>query len=261
MIDTACRATSPSRAMSPYRPLLILALALACIISSYVLAFRSGSLAPLGGQLVTPPISILMANGPGRLIGQIGFPAVSLLFASCVPLLRRGLALTLIDQRGHKTLERTAIVSACVAFAGLAVVGALPLQRDVCQVMLGKALLTTESIVHQSAAAIFFLASTIHMGAWLLLVTRVDSTCAIARQRAPRSFYLKATCFLLSFLPLPTAFLIHPASPVRARLKLTDADGGGIQQYLLVLFVASFFASYAIELREFLRLDEQHKTK
>ena len=243
--------------MSPTRPLLILLLALACIVSSYVLAFQSGVLAPLGGRIVTPPISLLMFDGPGRPIGQIGFPLVSLLFASCVPSLRRGTMQALLQHQNHKHLVDIGIAAACIAFAGLAVVGALPLQRDICYVMLGQAELTTDSIIHQSSAGVFFLGALVHMGTWLRLVTSVDASCVVARVRAPHSFYLKAACFLFSFLPLPAAFMLHPASPVRARLNLTEADSGGIQQYMLVLCVAGFFASYTIELRNFARLEAQ----
>ena len=95
------------------------------------------------------------------------------------------------------------------------------------------------------------------MLAWLRLTLSVDSRCVLSRARAPRSFILKCACCLFSFFPLPTAFLLHPASPARARLKLTEADQGGIQQYMLVLCVASFFASYTLEFRTFQRLESE----
>ena len=122
--------------------------------------------------------------------------------------------------------------------------------------MKGEDALTTDSIVHQSAAGIFFAGAIVHMGCWLRLVTTVDARCALARRRAPLSFCLKAAAFVFSFVPLPAAFMLHPASPVRARLGLSEADAGGIQQYMLVLCVATFFASYTIELRTFARLAE-----
>ena len=152
----------PSTA-SPHLPLLILLLASACIVASYVLTFRSGVLVPLGGRLVTPPISLLMFNGPGRIIGQLGFPAVSLLFASLVPSLRRGLYMALEGHPGHELSVGIGIVSACISFAGLAVVGALPLQPDIVMVMIGRAALSTDSIVHQSAAGVFFLGAIVHV--------------------------------------------------------------------------------------------------
>lgn len=236
------------------RPLFILALALACVLSSYVLTLRSGVISCLG-PLRTPPVSLLMCDGPARIVGQIGFPAVALLFASCVPHMLRGLDLALGTEK-HMLIRCVAFGSAPVAFLALAVVGALPLQRDICQVMLGRRELKVESIIHQVAAAVFFIGALVHMGAWLQLVTSVDASCVISSKSSPRSFTFKKCCFVLSMLPLPAAFLLHPASPVRAYIRMTDTDKGGLQQYFLILCVASFFSSYTLELQAFAKLKE-----
>ena len=127
--------------------------------------------------------------------------------------------------------------------------------------MQGQARLTTASIVHQTAAGVFFLGSIAHMGLWLQLMMTVEAGCAISWQRAPHSFYFKASCFLLSIVPLPTAFILHPSSPVRSRLELTEADEGGLQQYVLVLCVAGFFASYYLEFLAFAQLERPSRTK
>ncbi|KAL3906404.1 MAG: hypothetical protein SGPRY_010558 [Prymnesium sp.] len=209
------------------RPLFILALALACVLSSYVLTLRSGVLSSLG-PLRTPPVSLLMCDGPARIVGQIGFPAVALLFASCVPPMLRGLDLALGTEK-HMLIRCVAFGSAPVAFLALAVVGALPLQRDICQVMLGRRELKVESIIHQVAAAVFFIGALVHMGAWLQLVTSVDASCVISSKSTPRSFTFK---------------------------KMTDTDKGGLQQYLLILCVASFFSSYTLELQAFAKLKD-----
>ena len=243
-------------AVPPYFPIFILALAIAVIVAAYILSFQSGVLDCMGGRFVTPAISLLMFDGPGRVLGQIGFPTISVLFAACVLPLKRGL------EQAHRNAKlpvpnlTMVLGSACVAFLGLAVVGAIPLQQDVCAVMAGRTPLRNESIVHQSAAAIFFAASAVHMFTWLSLMANVRRECIISRASRPFSFWLKSACFVFSWLPLPTAFALHPASPVRTQLKLTEADAGGLQQYVLVACVSSFFASYSIELAAFAALEK-----
>jgi hypothetical protein len=49
-------------------------------------------------------------------------------------------------------------------------------------------------------------------------------------------------------LPLPTAFMLHPVSPARRHFHLSQADAGGLTQYVVTACVAGFFASYACEL-------------
>jgi len=161
----------------------------------------------------------------------------------------------------HPPLDLSSLKwSALAAFVGLALVGAIPLQRNVAAVMDGKAALSNASIVHQSAAAVFFAASIAHMCLWLRLAagynvacaaggsTRVPADCPLHFRHASRSFVFKAGCLVLCFFPLPTAMLLHPASPVRGYLSLTDADAGGLNQYALVACVSAFFASYSLEL-------------
>jgi hypothetical protein len=230
------------------RPLLLLLYALLLIATLYWKAFSSGILECPGlGALVTPAISLLMFDGPGRVIGQIGFPALGAMFCTCVVPLRRGLQACLMNEPTPPSTNWL-IASACIAFAGLALVGAVPLQRNVCDVMSGRAPLSPYSIIHQMCAAVFFAGSALHMALWLMLAARVSKSCTISRASRPFSFAFKACCFVLSWLPLPAAFALHPASPLRTRLRLSDADAGGIQQYMLVVCVACFFASYSIEL-------------
>jgi hypothetical protein len=238
------------------RPLGIFAIALAAIVASYVCTFRLRLLDFDGGRgMTTPPISMLMFDGPGRLIGQVGFPLVTLCAVRCAQDFLPLLAAV------HPALDPSSLKwSALTAFVGLAVVGAIPLQRDAPAVLAGTAALTTASIVHQSGAAVFFVGAIVHMGLWLRLVagfevrcaaggsTRVPADSPLHRRNAPRSCAFKAGCLVLCFFPLPTAMLLHPASPVRGYLSLTDADAGGLNQYALVTCVAGFFASYTLEL-------------
>jgi len=88
----------------------------------------------------------------------------------------------------------------------------------------------------------------IHMGLWLRFTMQCPSSQIYHYQTSSKSFAFKLVCLGLCFFPLPTAFLLHPISPLKHRLALTDADAGGITQYALVTCVASFFASYSYEL-------------
>ena len=76
----------------------------------------------------------------------------------------------------------------------------------------------------------------------------MPADCPLHFRHASRSFAFKVGCLVLCFFPLPTAMLLHPASPVRGYLSLTDADAGGLNQYALVACVSAFFASYSLEL-------------
>ena len=226
-------------------PPLIFAVALAAIVAAYVSSARAGSLAFQGGLVTTPPISLLMFDGPGRLIGQIAFPTVTLTFASVAPTVFRDLRNA---RRAPKNTPGLAITSA-IAFICLGLLGLVPLQRNVPDVMRGAAGLSSDSIVHQSAAAIFFLSSLLHQVLWLKLCYAERESPITGALYHSVSFWFKLGCTLFGVLPLPTAMLVHPASPARELLSLSDADYGGLHQYCLVLCVASFFASYSLELQ------------
>ena len=71
-------------------PPLLFAFACVLFATAYQATFSSGVLAPLGDSL-TPPISLLMFAGPGRLIGQVGFPTLCVGFYVCMRRLKRTL--------------------------------------------------------------------------------------------------------------------------------------------------------------------------
>ena len=125
----------------------------------------------------------------------------------------------------------------------------MPLQRNVPDVMRGAAGLSSDSIVHQSAAAIFFLSSLLHQVLWLRLCYAERESPITGALYHSVSFWFKLGCTPFGVLPLPTAMLVHAASPARELLSLSDADYGGLHQCCLVLCVASFFASYSLELQ------------
>ena len=103
-------------------------------------------------------------------------------------------------------------------------------------------------MLHQSAAAVFFAAAIAHMALWIRLCVTAPPASPLSYRVGWRSALFKGACAVTSVFPLPAAFLLHPASPARRVLSLSEADAGGLQQYCLVLCVASFFASYSVEL-------------
>lgn len=234
-------------------PLGIFVVALITIVAAYLAAFGNGDMDFLNGRIKTPPISMLMYLGTGKRIGQVGFSLVSTLGYTCLPQFFRGVEerITIImgDKEKHKRTLNFLRISIGIAFANLAIVGLLPLQADLHLVLKKEVPISWQSIIHQSAAGIFFLAAILHMGSWIYFVTRTCSDrLPFHYKNSPRSFYFKMMCLVLCFLPLPAAMLLHPISPLRKKLSLSKADAGGITQYALVACVSSFFASYSCEL-------------
>lgn len=229
-------------------PLGLFLIAFITIITSYQATFEHGILDFLGGRVKTPPISLLMFAGPGKRIGQIGFGLVSILGCGCLPTFFSGLE-SATDQASG-TIILLLRGSVLIAFSCLAVVGLLPLQEDIDLVITKKHPISWQSIIHQLAAALFFLFSIMHMGIWLYFTARKceSSNNSFHYKNSSKSFVFKTICFTLCLFPLPTAFLLHPVSPVRKRLSLTQADAGGLTQYALVACVSCFFASYSSEL-------------
>jgi hypothetical protein len=241
-------------------PLGILLFALLTIFAAYRATFQSGVLDFQHGRVITPPISMLMFAGPGRRIGQVGFPMVSILFGCCAPTFFGGVTRT-VGNEAHQTLLTSLRITSSIAFCCLAVVGLLPLQPDLALVITQHAPVHWTSIVHQTAAAFFFLFCILHMGIWLYFCrVSCDPRLFLHATKSPKSFRIKSACFVLCFLPLPTAFLLHPISPARRHFHyLSQADAGGVTQYALVTCVAGFFASYSCELWHLQKQQQQQQ--
>ena len=145
-------------------PLGLFLIAFITIITSYQATFEHGILDFLGGRVKTPPISLLMFAGPGKRIGQIGFGLVSILGCGCLPTFFSGLE-SATDQASG-TIILLLRGSVLIAFSCLAVVGLLPLQEDIDLVITKKHPISWQSIIHQFAAALFFLFSIIIPHLW-----------------------------------------------------------------------------------------------
>ena len=262
-----------SKKMLALLPLGIFAVALVTIVAAYQATFAAGVLDFYGGTVKTPPISMLMFAGPGRFYGQIGFPLVGILFGCIAPTFFMGLEQAILVAYNKSTSATTTTnnstlsphsfaifllkLSSFIAFICLAIVGLLPLQEDLEFVITrrGHHKITTQSIIHQVSAAVFFCFAILHMATWLVLMrsfqkaTGQQSLFETTHSLSTRvSMWIKSTCLVLCFVPLPQAFLLHPISPVHGKLGLGKADRGGLMQYTLVACVAIFFASYSIEL-------------
>lgn len=230
--------------MEPFVLLPPLLFAFACILfaTSYQATFSSGVLAPLGDSL-TPPISLLMFAGPGRRIGQLGFPTLCVGFYVCMRRLKRALVAAGIE-------GVLLFASANTAFVALAVVGLVPLQRDILELQDGGGggSLALASQLHMVAAAVFFIGALVHMATWLLLTLRVRRESPVHYRSSRVSFVFKLCCCAGSIAPLPASFVYHPASPLARGREASLVDQGGLQQWVLVCCIASFLASYALEL-------------
>ncbi len=228
-------------------PLFIFAATFTAIVASYVATYSSGVLRPFTDTVLTPPISLLMCAGGGRLIGQIAFPAVLVSALLCTPALHRAVTTALGPTHLPALRGRVrAFFAACLlAFVALAFVGLVPLQPDI----LRAAVPTPATVFHQVCALVFFLTSMMSLGLWLSLAFAVPPTCPLAFSASrPRSLF-KLLCLLLALFPLPSAVALHPASPLRSSLGLSDMDAGGLHQYALVLALAAAFASFSADLR------------
>ena len=126
----------------------------------------------------------------------------------------------------------------------------VPLQLDILELQEGGGggSLALSSQLHMGAAAAFFLGALVHMATWLLLTLRVPRESPVHYRAAKASFGFKLCCCAGSIAPLPASFVYHPASPLARGREASLVDQGGLQQWVLVGCIASFLASYALEL-------------
>ena len=157
----------------PYRflaglPIAICLGALSVIVAAVSLANRQAGHLPPG--VTFPPISLAMAKDPERTLGQVGFPLVAVLFViAYLPF--KNVAVGSVEKR-HKDTVSNACWAALVGFVCLGIVGGIPLQENAVDLMSSngggaKPALETQSIIHQLAAAIFFMCSIWHSSTML----------------------------------------------------------------------------------------------
>lgn len=195
------------------------------------------------------PISFFTYRYPERELGRVGFVMVSALFA----LLARPIVTAMEKAVERKLLGQVRWIkrSSHGAFAGLAVVGLIPLQADILQVQSGLATLSMQSIVHQAGAVAFFVFSVCNAQAVLSLMQTTRSYFAAERNRA--SVRLKVGTLSLCALPLLPSLILHPASGLAHWVPFRWDDLAGLSQWSVVGALVLFWSTYALELRAIVR--------
>lgn len=216
--------------------------AVASIVLCQILAHNAGH---IPSWLVCAPISLAGYAMPERAVYGAAFSLVTVLFALMAGALRR-LVLRFMEPQFQRLLQATS-GTAGAAFLGLLVQGVVPLQSNVLDVLdppNGKAPgVNAQSMVHQSAAAVFFGMSFIHAALVLLLLAK--SQClpnALTRMRC--SWWAKLSCMVIAVLPAVVAFLWHPSAGDGSRVAL---NLGGVSQWVAVASMIAFYASYSLD--------------
>jgi len=196
--------------------------------------------------LVAPQISFLGCTGPERIVFQVGFGLTAVLLAANIATYVRA-ALPRFEQRLHTELK----VAAGLAFAaaiGLGILGVVPLQRDCVALLEGRAPLLTESIVHQGAASLFFLASWVHGAVSIRLyrrslATRVNEVAVVTACRWR---------MLLLALPIIGLAALIPAALAVSNDRVRMQMGAG-HQWLSVAAMIGLYYTYAVDIGAFTR--------
>jgi hypothetical protein len=130
--------------------------------------------------------------------------------------------------------------SASIASVGLLIQAIIPLQRDIQDVIAGTSPLRTQSIIHQTAALILFLAGYVHCISTDILVWKTRSLPNNAGSR-----WFKTVLTFLAISPFLISFVPHPASGGSGNLE--EMTYGAIGQWICVLSLLLYFASYHFE--------------
>ena len=247
----------PIQDASPVSPILIpLPLATAAGAVALIAECRRQAVAnghvPPGVEV--PPISLFGYAEPEYTLYARGFLAVSVAFCLMAAPLYGYL------KRHAETPVLAADVEwaaqcAFAAFAGLAVHGAVPLQRNVLDLAAGRAAeLETTSIVHQLGALAFFAGS---MGHALALGRVLDGSrrLAIRSELCPFARGCKRAALACLGLPLLVSLVTHPtavgsvplgpaAHALRERL---GRESGGVSQWTAVGALIAFYATYSLD--------------
>jgi hypothetical protein len=229
-------------------PLGICLLAFVTIYWSVWMAHQTPGHLPPG--MTFPAISLALAKEPERIIGQVGFPLVSLCFLFIFfPFKSAGTAL--LGTSKYKNTFSTACWASLFGFINLAVVGILPLQDNAVDLMRGKANMEMQSIIHQLAALVFFMCSIYHIQAVLDIMENSQSLLfSNKRPENMLSYKVKRYCLYMLFLPAVISFTLHPSSVLMKFLGtkiIAAADVGGIGQYIAVFGISAYFTSYSLD--------------
>lgn len=229
-MSSACRALP---ALAAATPLLTIAVC-------YALARANGD---LPAWLRVPQISLLGCSGPERTAFSCGFVASALLLVACVALYL-GRALPRFEP-WLRWEVRAAAVLVLLGACGLALLGAVPLQRDCIACLLGRAALRRESLVHSAGATLFFTCSWLHGLVAVHAYGRSPRNSACAQLGRARA--LRAACVALPAVGMPVAAFGAAGAPSPAvRLQI-----GAAHQWLAASCLLALYLSYCVDIVHF----------
>ena len=232
----------------PYTyPLFAAALSVAVILASVATAKAHGH---IPASIRTPPISLAGIHAPEYWLFAPGFALMAGALAACEAVFHSRFAAHLPPPppRGAPAQPEVARLHSARAlarlgFAGLAVVGVVPLQG-----WGGGA-----TLLHVLGSAAFFAASLNHGHA----VTSALASAALAahplhRARAPGLWWAKAALLCNGLLSALPAQLLHPggtpASPHPGGAEAAELDAGGFAQWWLVGSLIGYYTLFAGDL-------------
>lgn len=206
--------------------------------------------------LTTPAISLAVYKMPEHALYAVGLSAgVACFVASSLPLLSH---LLLHTRPATKWMVRLAFLAGTAAFFFLWVQAVVPLQGNMRAIVDDVALdpaqrtnatLTLQSMVHQGSAALFFLLAFVHGALVMYLLWHASPASAVTPRANACGFAAKALSLLAAISPAPISFFYHPGSSSQGGFTRDSLNFGGLMQWVSVLALVAFFASYACELR------------
>jgi hypothetical protein len=216
-------------------PLLGLLAGLTTLFGTLFLSTYYGHL-PVGLRL--PFISLNGVQNPEYILYSIGFSTTGLCILSSACFARNNF-FPLVEN-SLQCYARTSFWSATMAGLGLLLQAVVPLQSDILAVIDGTSSLRMQSIVHQSGALILFLAGYVHCVSTDILLWKTRTLPNNFKSR-----WCKTVLTVLAISPFFIAFLPHPATG--GSKDLDDMTEGAIGQWICVLSLLFFFASYHVE--------------
>jgi hypothetical protein len=216
-------------------PMLGLACGMVTLSGTY---FLSSYFKHIPAGLSVPFISLNGVQYPEYVLYSTGFTATGICIFSSARFARKHFFPTI-----ESNLQKYASVSfwsASIASVGLLIQAIIPLQRDIQDVIAGTSPLRTQSIIHQTAALILFLAGYVHCISTDILVWKTRSLPNNAGSR-----WFKTVLTFLAISPFLISFVPHPASGGSGNLE--EMTYGAIGQWICVLSLLLYFASYHFE--------------
>ena len=216
-------------------PLLGLAFGFVTLIGTYLM---SSYYKHLPVDLKVPFISLNGVKFPEYALYSAGFTTTGICIFSSALFARKNL-FPMVESELQAYAE-VSFWSASVASMGLCVQAIVPLQVDILDVIAGTVPLSTQSIVHQTAALVLFLSGYVHCITMDILLWKSRS---LPNNSAAR--WLKTALTVTAISPFVISFMPHPASGGSGNLdEMTD---GAIGQWICVSSLLFYFASYQIE--------------